>query len=159
MVVHGYSDRNFISERITAETAEHSAVCRRWSTGTDEADQERKVKPMNQTNLIILYLDAVATSAETLTRIICNSDKADMIASTVIVLLDTEDKTENDILLMELDSIASDAVKVCFTRLLECNKAAVRHLEKFQLQGYHFEELIHSLKLENQTLSEEIHFA
>ena len=114
---------------------------------------------MNQTNLIILYLDAVATSAETLTRIICNSDKADMIASTVIVLLDTEDKTENDILLMELDSKASDAVKVCFTRLLECNKAAIAHLEKFQLQGYHFEEPIHSLKLENDMLSEEIHFA
>ena len=159
MVVQRYSDRNLISERITAETAEHSAVCRRWSTGTDEADQERKVKPMNQTNLIILYLDAVATSAETLTRIICNSDKADMIASTVIVLLDTEEKTENDILLMELDSTASEAVKVCFTRLLECNKAVIVHLEKFQLQGYHFDELTHILKLENESLSETIRFA
>ena len=27
-------------DRRTAETAERSAVCRRWSTGTDEADQE-----------------------------------------------------------------------------------------------------------------------
>ena len=50
-------------------------------------------------------------------------------------------------------------VKECWCSLLESNEAVIAHLEKFQLHGYHFEELIHTMKLENETLSEEIHFA
>ncbi len=114
---------------------------------------------MNQTDIIRLYLDGIKKSAEMFSELICNSDKAGMIATLSVTLLNNEKQAENDIDEVEMTFYAPELVKECRSSVLESNRAVIAHLEKFQLHGYHFEDLIHALKLENQTLSEEIHFA
>ncbi|GEM_PF-1837279 len=114
---------------------------------------------MNQTDIIRLYLDGIRNSVRMLSEIICASDKADMTAGLAVTMLDCEEQAEDDIDTFELTFYAPELVKECRSSLLESNRAVIVHLEKFQLQSYHFEELIHTLKLENQTLSEKIHFA
>jgi len=114
---------------------------------------------MSQTDIIRLYLDGIKNSMRMLSGIICGSDKADTAAGLTVTMLDCEEQAEDDIDTFELTFYAPELVKECRNSLLESNRAVIVHLEKFQLQSYHFEELIHSLKLENQMLSEEIHFA
>ena len=122
------------------------------------ADQESEVKEMNQTEIIRLYLDEIAVTAKTISKIICDSDKADSIFALTVFLLDSQKKAEDDMLNFEMDFTEPELVKACRKSLMESNQAVVVHLEKFQSQGYHFESLIHTLKLEAQTLAEEIKF-
>jgi len=114
---------------------------------------------MNQADIIRLYLGNIKNSMRMLSELICGSDKADMVAKLTVTMLDSEEKAEDSIDTFELAFYESELVKECRSSLLESNKAVIVHLEKFQLQSYHFEELIHSLKLEDDTLSVEIHFA
>ena len=114
---------------------------------------------MNQTDIIGLYLNGITASVKMLSELICSSDKADMLAGLAVTILHSEEKAENDIDEFELTFYAPELVKECRSSLLESNRTVIAHLEKIQLHGYHFENLIHALKLENQTLSEKIHFA
>lgn len=106
-----------------------------------------------------VYLNSVIGLAKTLSEFICSSEKADFIFSATAILMNEESKTEHDIELLELTFYVPELVKECRSSFLESNRAVIAHLEKFQLHGYHFENLIHALKLEDETLSEEIHFA
>ena len=108
-------------------------------------------------DVIGTYLITVIRLTKTLSEFICNSDKADFIFSATAILISEESKTESDT--DELAYYMPGLVKECRSCFLESNRAVIAHLEKFQLHGYHFETLIHALKLETQTLSEEIHFA
>ncbi len=114
---------------------------------------------MNQTDIIRLYLDGIKASMRMLSELICASDKADIVAGLTVTMLDSEEKAEEDIDTFELTFYAPELVKECRSSLLKSNEVVIAHLEKFQLQSYHFENLIHSLKLESDTLNKKIHFA
>jgi len=114
---------------------------------------------MNQTDIIRLYLNGITVPMKTISEIICGSDKVGMIAALSVTMLNNEKQAENDIDEFELTFYAPELVKEYRSGVLESNRVVIAHLEKFQLHGYHFEDLIHALKLENQTLSEENHFA
>ena len=109
--------------------------------------------------VIEAYLNNVIRMTKTLSAFICNSDKADFIFSATVVLINEESKTETDIDNLEMAYYEPELVKECRCSLLKSNEAVIVHLEKFQSHGYHLEELIHAMKLENDTLSVEIHFA
>ena len=76
----------------------------------------------------------------------------------VITLLELEQATADFIDSMGLASELQHAVSVSKRKFMNINKRLVKHLEKLQLQGNHFDELISTLKLENATLEKEIHF-
>ncbi|MDE6677917.1 MAG: hypothetical protein K2K02_02650, partial [Ruminococcus sp.] len=57
-----------------------------------------------------------------------------------------------------LDSELPQAVSISKQKFVNINECLIKHLEKIQSQGYHFEELISTLKLENNTLKEECNF-
>ena len=67
-----------------------------------------------------------------------------------------EESSADFIIKME---ISAAGAKVSREAFIHANKTAIRHLEKLQLQGYHFDELITSLKLEIETLNKELDFA
>ena len=114
---------------------------------------------MNQTDIIRLYLDGIKKSAEIFSELICGSEKAGMIAALSVTMLNNEKQAENDIGEFEMTFYAPELVKECRSSLLESNRAVIAHLEEFQSHGYHFEDLIHAMKLESATLGKEIHFA
>ena len=109
--------------------------------------------------VIEVYLNSTAGAVKILSGFISSSSDADFIMKAVVLLMNTEEQAENNIESLEVTYYAPELVKECRSSFLESNRAVITHLEKFQLHGYHFENLIHALKLENQTLSEEIHFA
>ncbi|MBR0485697.1 MAG: hypothetical protein IJJ69_13145 [Oscillospiraceae bacterium] len=114
---------------------------------------------MNETELCEQLLNATIGYARTLSESICHSDTADYVFHTTSVLLNEEEKLESSADRSELTFYAPELVKECRSSFRKSNRVVIAHLEKFQRHGYHFEELIHALKLENQTLSEEIYFA
>ena len=77
---------------------------------------------------------------------------------TVRTLIELEQATSEFITGMELDVEISQSVKISKQKFMNINERLIKHLEKIQLQGYHFEDVITTLKLENETLEKEIHF-
>ena len=73
-------------------------------------------------------------------------------------LIQLEQDTAVFIIGMELDAELPNAVKISKQKFANINSRLIKHLEKIQLQGYHFDELIHTLKLENETLKRECDF-
>ena len=73
-------------------------------------------------------------------------------------MLELEQTTANFIDSMELASELQHAVSVSKRKFMNINKRLIKHLEKLQSQGYHFETVISTLKLENAMLEKEIHF-
>lgn len=114
---------------------------------------------MNRTKLIQLYLNSITATAKALVDIICSTDKADTVYAVTLILLTTEQETEFDIAEQGIDSEEPELTKICRTILMQSISSVIEHLEKFQLQNYHFEALIHSLELDRNTLSEEIRLA
>ncbi|MBR1530020.1 MAG: hypothetical protein IJ642_12085 [Oscillospiraceae bacterium] len=109
--------------------------------------------------IIEVYLNSTAGAVKILSGFISSSSDADFTMKAVVLLMNTEEQAENNIESLEMTYYAPKLVKECRSSLLESNRVVTAHLEKFQLHGYHFEDLIHALKLENETLSEENHFA
>ena len=71
-------------------------------------------------------------------------------------LTELEQSTSEFISEVGLDSEIPQFVKISKRKFSSINERLIKHLEKIQLQGYNFEGLIHTLKLENTTLKEEI---
>jgi len=76
----------------------------------------------------------------------------------VVTLVEFEQATADFITDMELDAELPQAVSIGKRKFMNINERLIKHLEKIQLQGYNFDELVHTLKLENATLKEEINF-
>ena len=72
--------------------------------------------------------------------------------------MEWEQTTAEFITVMELDAELPQSVKISKRKFVNINERLIKHSEKIQLQGYNFSELIHTLKLENETLEKEIHF-
>lgn len=75
-----------------------------------------------------------------------------------ITLIELEQATSDFIIDMELDAELPQAVSISKRKFMGINERLIKHLEKIQLQGYNFSELITTLKLENSTLEKEILF-
>ena len=73
-------------------------------------------------------------------------------------LTELEQSTSEFISEVGLDSEIPQFVKISKQKFANVNSRLIKHLEKIQLQGYNFSELISTLKLEIGTLKEEICF-
>lgn len=105
------------------------------------------------------YLKSVSATVNALSGMICSDelkDNAEAQYKIAIAMIELEQATADFIVGTELDSVASQLVAVSKRRSVSSNERVIAHLEKIQLQGYHFDELITTLKLENESLKKEI---
>ena len=108
-----------------------------------------------------VYLNSVVSTINSLAGIVMSDELNDNIEAqykTVRTLIELEQATSEFVTGMELDAELPNAVRISKQKFMNINERLIKHLEKIQLQGYHFEDVISTLKLENQTLKEEIHF-
>ena len=74
------------------------------------------------------------------------------------MLTELEQETAEFIIEMKLDAEISQAVSISKRKFMNINSRLIGHLEKIQLQDYRFENLITTLKSENETLEKEYSF-
>lgn len=101
------------------------------------------------------YLTKISTAVLSLSNMTGCDLKPEAVRKIVITMQELEQSTADFITDM---NISAAGAKVCRETFIHANKTAIRHLEKIQLQGYHFDELISSLKLEIETLIKELTF-
>ena len=107
------------------------------------------------------YLNSITATANSLCGMILSDalqGNIEMQYKITVTLLELEQATADFIDSIGLFSELQHAVSASKRKFMNVNKRLIKHLEKLQSQGYHFEELIHILKLENNTLEKEIHF-
>ncbi len=107
------------------------------------------------------YLNSVATTVNSLAGIVMSDELKDNIKAqykTVRTLIELEQSTSEFISEVGLDSELPQSVSISKRKFMNINERLIKHLEKIQLQGHNFDELISTLKLENATLEEEIRF-
>ncbi|MDE6780835.1 MAG: hypothetical protein K2J40_05175 [Ruminococcus sp.] len=107
------------------------------------------------------YLNSVVSTVNSLAGIAMSDELRDNIETqynTVRTLIELEQSTSEFISGIGLDSEIPQAVSISKRKFTNINERLIKHLEKIQLQGYHFDELITTLKLENETLKEESNF-
>ena len=107
------------------------------------------------------YLNSVTSTVNSLAGIVISDELKDNIDAqykVIRTLIELEQTTAEFITGMELDAELPNAVRISKQKFVNINERLIKHLEKIQLQGYNFDELIHTLKLENATLKEEIYF-
>ena len=102
------------------------------------------------------YLTKISTAVLSLSNMTGCDLKPEAVRKIVITMKELEESTTDFIIEM---GISAAGAKVCRETFIHANKTAIRHLEKIQLQGYNFDELISSLKLEIKTLNKELDFA
>ena len=107
------------------------------------------------------YLNSVATTVNSLANIAMSDelrDNVDAQYKVIRMVMEWEQTTAEFITVMELDAELPNAVRISKQKFLNINERLIKHLEKIQLQGYNMEQIITTLKLENETLEKEIHF-
>ena len=107
------------------------------------------------------YLKSVSATVNALSGMICSDElkgNAEVQYKIAIAMIELEQATADFIVGTELDSVASQSVAVSKRRFVSSNERVIAHLEKIQLQGYNFDELLTALKLENDTLKKETEF-
>ncbi len=107
------------------------------------------------------YLNSVVSTVNSLAGIAMSDELRDNIEAqykVIRMLIEWEQTTSEFITVMELDAELPNAVRISKQKFVNINERLIKHLEKIQLQGYNFSELITTLKLENTTLKEEINF-
>lgn len=105
------------------------------------------------------YLNSVVSTVNSLSGIAMSDelkDNADAQHKVIRTLIELEQDTSEFITSMELDAELPQSVKISKRKFVNINERMIKHSEKIQLQGYHMEQLISTLKLENATLKEEI---
>ena len=105
-----------------------------------------------------VYLNSVTITVNSLCGMILSDELQGNINAQykiAVELLELEQATSEFILGMELDAELPNDVVISKRKFMNINERLIKHLEKIQLQGYHFDELITTLKLENDTLREE----
>ena len=103
-----------------------------------------------------VYLTKISTAVLSLSNMIGCDLKPEAVRKVMITLLELEQSTADFIADM---NVSAAGAKVCREGFIHANKTAIAHLEKLQLQGLNFEELITALKLECEALRKELDFA
>ena len=101
------------------------------------------------------YLTKISTAVLSLSNMTGCDLKPEAVRKIAITMQELEQSTADFITDM---NISATGAKVCRETFIHANKTAIRHLEKIQLQGYNFSELITALKLEIDTLIKELTF-
>lgn len=107
------------------------------------------------------YLNSVVSTVNSLAGIAMSDELCDNVEAqykVIRMLVEWEQTTAEFITVMELDSEIPQSVKISKRKFININERLIKHLEKIQLQGYHFEHVITTLKLETKTLKEECYF-
>lgn len=107
------------------------------------------------------YLNSVATTVNSLAGLAMSDELRDSIDAQYKVIrmaMEWEQTTAEFITVIELDAELPNAVRISKQKFVNINERLIKHSEKIQLQGYRFDELITTLKLETETLKEEISF-
>ncbi len=107
------------------------------------------------------YLRSVTATVSSLAGMVMSDElrgNAEAQYKISITLVEFEQEISEFISESGLDSELPQAVSISKRRFINVNERLIKHLEKIQLQGYHFDELISTLKLENETLEKETHF-
>lgn len=107
------------------------------------------------------YLNSVVSTVNSLAGIAMSDELNGNIEAQYKVIrmaMEWEQTTAEFIVMMKLDAELPNAVKISKQKFLNINERLIKHLEKIQSQGYHFESVISTLKLENSTLEKEILF-
>ena len=107
------------------------------------------------------YLNSVVSIVNSLAGIAMSDELRDNIDAQYKIIrmaMEWEQTTAEFIISMELDVELPQAVSISKRKFMGINERLIKHLEKIQLQGYRFDELITTLKLENETLKEESNF-
>ncbi len=107
------------------------------------------------------YMNSVVSTVNSLAGMAMSDElKGNIEAQYKIIrmAMEWEQTTAEFITVMELDAELPNAVRISKQKFVNINERLIKHLEKIQLQGYHFETVISTLKLENDTLKEEIRF-
>ncbi len=105
------------------------------------------------------YLNSVTTTVNSLCGMVLSDELRGNVEAQykiVITINGLEQATSEFITGMELDAELPNAVVINKRKFIKINERLIAHLEKIQLQGYHFDKLIQTLKLETETLKEEI---
>lgn len=107
------------------------------------------------------YLNSVTATVNSLCGMILSAELQGNVKiqyKIAVTLIELEQATADFITSMELDSKLPHAVIRNKRKFMSINERLIAHLEKIQLQGYHFDSVISTLKLENETLEKEIYF-
>ena len=107
------------------------------------------------------YLNSVVSTVNSLAGMVMSDELQGNVESQykiTVELLELEQATSEFSTGMELDAELPNAVRISKQKFININTRLIKHLEKIQLQGYRLNNLISTLKLENATLKEEIHF-
>lgn len=103
-----------------------------------------------------IYLTKISTAVLSLSNMTGCDLKPDAVHKITVTLLELEQSTADFI--NELNIPATEA-KLCRETFIRANEIAVNYLEKIQLQGLNFEDVITALKLEIDTLRKELSFS
>ncbi|MCM1506370.1 MAG: hypothetical protein NC177_04445 [Ruminococcus flavefaciens] len=108
------------------------------------------------------YLNNVVSTVNSLAGIAMSDElkgNAEAQYKVIRMLVEWEQTTAEFITIMEFDSELPNAVAISKRKFININERLIKHLEKeIQSQGYHFDDVITTLKLENSTLEKETHF-
>lgn len=107
------------------------------------------------------YLNSVVSTVSSLAGLAMSDelrDNADAQYRVIRTLTELEQDASEFIIGMELDAEIPQSVKISKQKFMNINKRLIKHSEKIQLQGWNMEQIITTLKLENETLEKETHF-
>ena len=102
------------------------------------------------------YLGTISKAVSLLAEMIASIEPcSELIVTALKELSEIEQSTADFIDSFE---IKSESVAESKKSFIESNELVIAYLEKVQSQSYNFDEFNTALKLENETLKEEIHF-
>ncbi len=134
---------------------------REWHKLKKNLENRIEVKRMNFLCKAQTYLNSIVSTVNSLCGIAMSDelkDNSEAQYKVIRTLIELEQDTSEFIIDMELDAELPQSVAISKRKFMNINERLIKHLEKIQLQGYHFENVISTLKLENETLEKEIHF-
>ena len=104
------------------------------------------------------YLKAISRAVSTIAAMIASGDlDAELTVTSLKELSEIEQSAADFINELEGETITDEIVE-SKKSFITSNELVIDYLEKIQSQGLNFDEFTTALKLENQTLKEEIHF-
>lgn len=107
------------------------------------------------------YLNSITATVNSMCGMILSGElNAEMQYKVIITLLELEQATTEFIDYTGLDVEIPNAVRINRCKLMRINERLIAHAEKIQSQnGINFENVITALKLEVETLKEELRFS
>lgn len=100
-----------------------------------------------------VYLTKISAAVLSLSNLTGCVSETETIRKLAISMLELEQSAADFISEMKVNAAGA---KVCKESFIHANRTAIRHLQKIQSQGSDFSEYITALKLEIETLKEEL---